>query len=299
MADLDGDGIDDMISGSYWPGDIYIFEGTRTGFAKGHPMKDASGRDLNAGPPWADDERPELESLASAPRAHDWDDDGDLDLLVGNITGTVILITNEGSPRKPSFSTKRRSLEANGNLIEVPDGDSGPVIADWNRDGRDDLIVGAGDGSVWFYRNKSKTGEEPVYDKGIALLEAPGFDWDNLPNEGSEPTDRGTRAKVDVSDIDGDGWLDLLVGGIQWMHQPPPDLDAEQTALRDRLQAEKKKIGSDLDEAVEKHGKYDSGIPEIKAILVRTKNNYIELEPLVEGDIPHGFVWYCRRIPPV
>ena len=299
MADLTGDGVDDMISGSYLPGDIYIFEGLKKGFAKGHPMQDSSGRNLNAGPPLTDDDKTEFAGLASAPRAHDWDGDGDLDLLVGNIEGQVILITNDGSRSKPSFSTKRRTLVANGDPIDVPDGDSGPVVADWNRDGRDDLIVGAGDGSVWFYKNNSKAGAEPVYDAGIVLLEASAMDWDKLPLHGGEPAGPGTRAKVDVVDYDGDGWLDLLVGGVQWMHQPAPDLDAEQTLLCARLKGDQKKLQNDLDKLVEEHGEFDSSIPEINSILVAIRKNYGELEPLVEGDRVHGFVWFCRRIPPI
>ena len=132
-------------------------------------LKDETGRNLNAGAPWSDTDDPNMDSLAAAPFAADFDGDGDHDMLIGNIGGNVVLMTNAGSKERPVFSTKRVKLKAGGAQIVVPGGDAGPVLADWDRDGKRDLLVGAGDGSVWLYRN---TGEDPApsFEKGVALV---------------------------------------------------------------------------------------------------------------------------------
>jgi hypothetical protein len=94
---------------------------------------------------------------ASAVAVVDWDRDGDLDLLVGNIEGHVSFVRNEGSRERPLFATPVR-LEAEGKAIQVPGGDAGPFTADWNGDGLVDLLVGCGDGSVLLYPNTADSG---------------------------------------------------------------------------------------------------------------------------------------------
>jgi hypothetical protein len=154
---MNGDGHDDVITGHYWPGDIFLFRGLPDGgFAEMENLKDETGRNLNAGAPWETEKEPRMESLAAAPYAADFDGDGDLDMLIGNISGQVVLMENVGDTKSPLFSTKRRTLEAGGKPIQVPHGDAGPVFEDWDRDGKRDLVVGAGDGSVWLYRNEGE-----------------------------------------------------------------------------------------------------------------------------------------------
>src|SRR5262249_45321949 len=112
---------------------------------------------------------------ASAVHATDWDGDGDLDLIVGDIQGDVQLIPNEGSAKAYAFG-KPRPLKLDpasarpagslftevkrlvsgrreaGDAVHV-EGDAGPFAADWDGDGDLDLLVGSGDGSVVLFRN--------------------------------------------------------------------------------------------------------------------------------------------------
>ncbi|MSR62435.1 MAG: VCBS repeat-containing protein, partial [Planctomycetes bacterium] len=74
--DLDRDGRVDLLSGSYSPGDLYLFAGTAPGFAAPRVLQDAHGGALRVG-------------RAAWPFACDWDRDGDLDLVLGNMYGKV------------------------------------------------------------------------------------------------------------------------------------------------------------------------------------------------------------------
>ena len=286
MADLDLDGHLDLVSGSYWPGDLTLFRGLGGGkFAPGSFLQDRNGGNLNAGPKWKSDKEPEMDSLAASPALVDWDADGDQDLLVGNISGRVILILNEGDAKSPAFGAKR-ALQAAGQDVQVPGGDAGPEIADWDGDGLWDVLIGAGDGSVWLFRNEGKRAA-PALAAGTKLL--PGIEWEQSTlDAGAEPTRPGVRAKCSVADWNRDGRPDLLVGDFLTIRRPEPLLTEEQIAERDRLRAEREALsgshpGDDDEAAVrewsEKYQKVDEA-----------------LRPLEAGNAMHGFVWvYLRR----
>jgi hypothetical protein len=199
-------------------------------FAAGEILKGSDGKNLSAGKAWKTPNDYEMDALAAVPCFVDHDGDGDLDLLIGNIAGGVIYIPNEGTPKKYSFDvTKRRPLQAGGSNIKVH-GDSGPLAADWDGDGLTDLLVGSGDGSVWWYRNEGKKGD-PRYAAGVALLgESP--QSQQAVEYGVAPDRPGLRAKVGVADWNGDGRLDLLVGDF-WQEKAAPKklTDAEKARL--------------------------------------------------------------------
>ena len=228
--DLDGDGIGDIVTGS-WPGDLYFFKGRGKGeFAD--PVKlQRDGKDINHG-------------SASTVFAADWRGTGRLDLLVGNINGDVFLIPNDGGKDRPVYG-KPHKLEADGQPIKAPHGDSHPVAADWDGDGKLDLIVGCGDGSVWWYKNiGSKT--EPKLAKGVALVKAaptPNYNDDAPPMKEIKP---GTRAKVCVVDWDGDGRLDLLVGDFNMSYGPKPKLSEADKKIEKETNAKMQELQKKL-----------------------------------------------------
>ncbi len=137
--------------------------------------------------------------LAAAVSPADWDADGDLDLMVGTIGGAVHLIVNHGSSKRYSFG-KPQPLIAEGNPIVAGTGCSAPTAADWDGDGKLDLVVGTLEGSVLWYRNLGSPAE-PKLAAAQTLV---------LPPE--PESERGTYAKICVTDFNQDGRLDLLVG---------------------------------------------------------------------------------------
>ena len=70
-----------------------------------------------------------------------------------------LLLPGEGDKGEPRFG-KARPVLAGGKAIRTG-GDAAPVAADWDGDGRLDLVVGAEDGSVVWCRNAG-TAREPT-----------------------------------------------------------------------------------------------------------------------------------------
>jgi hypothetical protein len=297
LADLNGDGHADMISGSYWPGDISVFYGQGKGqFAAGKFLEDASGKNANAGPPWESAKKPQMDSLAAAPWLVDWDADGDLDLLVGNIAGHVVLLSNDGDSKTPKF-TRKGPIDAGGQVLSVDNNDAGPTAADWDGDGLWDLVVGGGAGTVMFFRNEG-TRQAPKFAAGVELVKGKGHGA--LPH-GEEPKQPASRCKPHVCDWNGDGTLDLLVGDFTSITGPEPKLTEAQKARKAELDKEQQTTSEAMFKLYEKCDNDPDKLAgddkkQWDSIQSRLSEIWTELRPLQAENKPAGFVWvYLRK----
>lgn len=229
--DFDGDGLIDVLSGSYSPGDLFLFKNRGDGkFSAGETIKDIDDYPLNVG-------------NASAVFAFDWDGDGDLDLVVGNIEGQVWYVPNTGTRTKPEYEALQ-PLEVAGKAVRAEHGDSGPIIADWDGDGVADLLVGCGDGSVQWYRCLKFEDKQPVLAVGKTLV--PPSD----ESAKAKPGQCGIRTKLCVTDWNGDGRPDLLVGDLEF-ERSKPDSVKQDDAERKALLAQYREVSKKYQEAVQ------------------------------------------------
>ncbi len=216
--DFDGDGRTDVLSGSF-PGELYLFRRTADGrFAEAETLEDKNGRPIH------------LRYNASV-FAHDWDADGDLDLVVWGYRGHVCLLTNEGNRESPAFG-EPQELEAAGKPVRG----ISPYVADWDGDGKDDLLVCRG--GVDWYRNTGEKGK-PVLQAPVTLV--PAGHYESIKRRHDEPLRMpegyGSCRSVCATDFNGDGRLDLLVGDTWFETVELPELTEKQQAAKQKIDA--------------------------------------------------------------
>lgn len=105
----------------------------------------------------------------SKPFVIDWDGDNKKDILLGSGSGTIHYYHNEGSDQYPLFSSPQL-LKTGDSALRV-EGHASPFVADWDGDGRKDLLVGDGEGYTHLFRNTTTSGEPHLLQDGIVILD--------------------------------------------------------------------------------------------------------------------------------
>ena len=249
--DFDGDGHRDVLSGS-WPGQVFLFRGQEDGtHAAAEKLVDATGA--------------AIKFSASVPFATDWDGDGDLDLLLGEKQGRVMLLTRETNEEGSTFS-EAVPLTVDGAEIRVggwqrrPDGRG----LGWRWHGRPPSSAVAMAKRTSIAARWARTG--PTLSAPVSLLK-------RSTGRFGEPTEQtsgcGMRVKLAVADWNGDGAADLLFGDYYRRQEPGPELTPEQITERNELQARQRaatKIMSERAMALQKEVRAELGLPESGAI---------------------------------
>jgi len=163
----------------------------------------------------------------SRPVAVDWNGDGRLDIVAGNSAGYIDWFENTGTAAEPAF-TAHGHLKAAGKVIRKIAGPNGsvqgpaeekwgyanPWVADWDLDGRLDLIVNDIWGAVVWYRN-SGTPTAPMLEAARNIeVEWPGPapkpEWVWWQPQGKQLVTQW-RTTPRVVDWDRDGLPDLVM----------------------------------------------------------------------------------------
>ncbi len=292
--DYDADGILDFISGSYDPGDVYLFRGQGQGkYAAVEKLLDEAGvpiahhpkelAEFNALPANVDRGSNEaiqlrVASFGSWVTPVDWENDGDLDLLIGSFGGQLFRRVNEGTRARPVYASESLPVEADGKPLKV-NSHCDPVATDWDGDGLWDLVVGVADGSVGWFRNEG-TAEKPRLGAWRELIPAKS-DNKFLAQylEADEVPAPAVRAQICVVDYDGDGLSDILLGDYSDVHRLR-DLSEQERADFAGLRA--------AEAALTKKGDR-KGL----GVLAEKKKDYLADE---EGKRT-SHVWFYRRLP--
>lgn len=206
VADMNGDGLLDIATMDVI-GYLRIFFNTGTKEAPAFDIGELSTIFLTRtfGTPGGPPLPPAASDSRLGPRIHLTDimRSGRKDLIVGNYIGEVLLVPNAGSGVRPDF---RQPPDVNRVVIPtMKDSNSkwgnvfAPATWDWNRDGKDDVLLGEGSysaNSIHLLINQGSSGR-PIFDENNRSVLAYGMGLEQL-----------TPCIVDYN---GDGQMDLLV----------------------------------------------------------------------------------------
>lgn len=204
--DINNDGVDDIISGSYL-GDITMYKGLK-GDGFDSPIMLDQVTDIK-------DRSLSQEVIFTNASFGDFNNDGLIDAFVGGIYGLRVMI-NEGTKENPKFGERTPILRVDGEQIttykeqklgeNAKDFKSYIYFIDWDNDGVKDIMTT----SSYFYE-----GQDPIiFHKGVETSEGLRFEKGvGLIKQGAiEKSLPGMLLMPHFCDYNRDGAMDILLG---------------------------------------------------------------------------------------
>ncbi|WP_164121831.1 FG-GAP repeat domain-containing protein [Sphingobacterium sp. xlx-130] len=217
IADLDGDGIDDLMTGDY-NGNIYLFRGLGN--------QKFAAKEIIA----------KIENVyAICVEPIDWDNDGVLDLLVSSRGDNPRLVKNEGDDKQFKFAEPSLLQLEKCPYIYEPlkqNRTSNPVHVspgDLDGDGLFDLVCSDESGNVFWFKNTGSI-TSPQFSEAIVI-----FDNNDYERIADNVEAVGNRPKVWVNDYNRDGKADILLGDIYGDKRKVRDLTPEEEMIKAKL----------------------------------------------------------------
>jgi len=211
-VDIDADGHNDILSGSYsrmsqpMAGLFQVLSGKPDGTFSQAAVLEGTDHEPLIIPAT---EETIIENICTRPSAVDWDQDGDLDLVVGNFAGSFYTFSGEGQGR---FSPKSEQIMTDDGPLKIQGHHSDPFPVDWDQDGDIDLVSGSSEGGVQWAENSASSGEAPALKPFRELIAADPRISYGKPLGEDDLTGPTGSTRVWVDDVNADGKPDLLVG---------------------------------------------------------------------------------------